>query len=356
MARGQSADLPARPESNAANKQKLAEARRKFNAGKIAEAEKLANECKRPGAKNRLFGDSAEKLLEDIKTCKNQDDAWKKDSSSPGAKRSRSNYLVSRARTLIEEGDFANADRLLTAAEKIQVQRGPGDLKPEQLRQQLALRGGGRQKTSLPVEAQPLASGKKLLTTQEDRTGNVPGDEDSLELPPQGVITADASDSELRKSKVEVAGIEMLDDDPAFGPIQAKGPKSPVKFSRQSSSKTPSDRAQADELLKQAQILLQEGRSDEARIKVQQAEKLDVAYDLLGLTPEYVLTQIELAERDTMLAQKAAAEEESIEPADKSTRIAAETELRRPMRIARRQARREGNDRKRPEPRHRPIL
>ena len=55
------------PTSDAAGQQKLAEARRNFNDGKIAEAEKLANECKKLGIKTRMFGDSPEKLPEDIK-------------------------------------------------------------------------------------------------------------------------------------------------------------------------------------------------------------------------------------------------------------------------------------------------
>ena len=100
-------------QSGASGKQKIAEARHKFNEGKIAEAEKLANECKKLGMRTRMFGDSPEKLLEDIKICKTQEAAWRKDNSSIVAKRGRSNYLVMRARTVLEEGDVANSHRLL---------------------------------------------------------------------------------------------------------------------------------------------------------------------------------------------------------------------------------------------------
>jgi len=317
------------PKSTAANKQKLAEARHKFNAGKIAEAEKLANECKRPGARNRMFGDSAEKLLEDIKICKDQDAAWKKDSSSPAAKISRSNYLVARARTVLDDGDAANADRLLSAAEKIQVLRGPNDLKPEELRQQLAGIGNGSQKAAGQNASGKSAAGQEVKSARSDGRRSLLEDENSLELPSEGVITADASDRELRSTKVETASFELpadnasADDKPANGAAAAKESKSPKKFVRQNPSKSAADRARADELLKEAQALLQEGRPDEARIKVQQAEKLDVAYDVLGDTPEYVLTLIERAERDTMLAQKATAGEESPEPAARPAQVAA---------------------------------
>ncbi|HEY2253358.1 MAG TPA: hypothetical protein VGH74_19930, partial [Planctomycetaceae bacterium] len=318
VARGQSADFSAQTasEPTPSPKQKLAEARRKFNDGKLAEAEKLANECKRPGAKNRMFGDSAEKLLEDIKICKSQDAAWRKDSSSIVAKRSRSNYLVMRARMVLEEGDVANAERLLAAAEQIQVQRGRGDLKPEQLRQILARKAAGSRKTfSPPISEQP-ASEEAVAGGGNDRTRNLLADEESLELPPEEVVTADASGSKLRNSKPETGGFELPDDEPAAAPATAKDAQSPAKFTRQNPSQAAADRARAQELLKQAQILLQEGRPDEARIKAQQAEKLDVAYDLLGVTPDYVLSLIERAERDTMLAQKPAAAEESAEPTD----------------------------------------
>ncbi len=48
--------------------------------------------------RTRMFGDSPEKLLEDIKVCKTQDAAWRKDHSSIVAKRNRSNYLLICAR------------------------------------------------------------------------------------------------------------------------------------------------------------------------------------------------------------------------------------------------------------------
>ncbi|HEV3026900.1 MAG TPA: hypothetical protein VG457_04965, partial [Planctomycetota bacterium] len=71
-----------------------------------------------------------------------------------------------------------------------------------------------------------------------------------------------------------------------------------------SSAKAAADRAKAEDLLNQAQALLDAGRVDEARAKVQQAEKLDVVYDdVLAVTPEYLLALIERAERDGLLAR-----------------------------------------------------
>src|SRR4029077_10256102 len=78
-----------------------------------------------------------------------------------------------------------------------------------------------------------------------------------------------------------------------------------------------SDRVRAQELLKQAESLVAEGRTEEARAKVQQAEKLDVAYeDALALTPDYLLAMIERAEHDGLLAQKGPA---SQDPSSKRT-------------------------------------
>ena len=56
--------------------------------------------------------------------------------------------------------------------------------------------------------------------------------------------------------------------------------------------------------MQQAQALLEAGRLEEAKAKVQQAEKLDVAYDdVLAVTPDYLLAMIERAERDGLLAR-----------------------------------------------------
>ncbi len=87
VARGQSADAMTEPgaapgypaaadslsadasekQRNDAAKKLLAEARQKFNAGKLAEAEKLARDCQTLGIRWKKFGPSPEKLIEEIK-------------------------------------------------------------------------------------------------------------------------------------------------------------------------------------------------------------------------------------------------------------------------------------------------
>src|SRR5262245_42330333 len=96
-----------------AAKRLIAEARAKFNAGKITEAEQLAKSCESLGVPTRMFRDSPQKILEDIKKYREQEASWKKDSSSTQAKRGRSNYLLERARQLIDEHDLANAERFV---------------------------------------------------------------------------------------------------------------------------------------------------------------------------------------------------------------------------------------------------
>jgi len=142
VVRGQSDDESSageRPASKTGEARKLlAEARRQFNAGMIVEAEKLAQNCKKLGAHWKMFGDSPERLLEQIKEYRKQEGAWKEDHTTTDARRNRSNYLLTRARQVLEEGDVATADRLVREAEQIKVKRDMRDLKPEQLRQQLA--------------------------------------------------------------------------------------------------------------------------------------------------------------------------------------------------------------------------
>jgi hypothetical protein len=92
----------------------LAQARQEFNRNNIAAAEKLALECQKLGMKPRMFGDSPDRLLEDIKESKRQAMLWRKDSTSNDAKRNRSNYMLQRARQMIEEGDYAQAERTIT--------------------------------------------------------------------------------------------------------------------------------------------------------------------------------------------------------------------------------------------------
>src|SRR5262245_27798240 len=248
----------------------LATARQQFNAGQVNEAEKLAQICRKLPVRWKLFGDNPDKLLEEIKECRQQEAAWKNDSTSAESRKQRSNYLLTRARQVLEEGDAASADRLVREAEQIKVKRGLADLKPEQLRQQLARKPASNRKA------------------------------------PAAVVQADA---------VQPAGVRqrdirqvVADEDESPGlPVEAGGENSPPLIGKSSPPKAAksADQAKARQLLQQAQELLEAGRIDEARAKVQQAEKLDVAYeDALALTPEYLTAMIDRAERDGILAKK----------------------------------------------------
>ncbi len=358
-----------------------------------------------------MFGDSPEKLLEDIKVYKTQEAAWRKDNSTNVAKRGRSNYLVMRARALMEEGDLANSDRLLREAEKIDILRAQSDLKPEQLRQQLArkidasprpagpaqpdgalladAKRSGQRRPGSDTAAVSTPSGKVPAVKLQAGTvsaakgpaaqvpvGNDPVDDESdseesmaqldsearvdsnegvnsdegLEEQPEPVLTADARRGSERRAKAEPSDDEEkpdvstaaatkrspapgakaqaeslelpADDEPQSSLLPAGKTlaKSQSKFPPENRSGSAADRAKAQEFLNQAQLLLHEGRTDEARAKVQQAEKLDVAYDVLGMTPEYLLAMIERAESDTLLAQAA--------PASTTKSTAAKTAMR----------------------------
>src|SRR5262249_3146411 len=113
-------------------------------------------------------------LLEEIKSYKIQEAVWKKDSTSNVAKKQHSNALLARARQMIEEGDYVNADRVLQEAEQIKVVRGSSDLKPVSFRQDLARRPKGLPK--------PAAAGQ-----------------------PTGIITADASRAAPRRNPAPTA-------------------------------------------------------------------------------------------------------------------------------------------------------
>src|SRR5262245_64983812 len=54
----------------------LATARQQFNAGQVNEAEKLAQICRKLPVRWKLFGDNPDKLLEEIKECRQQEAAW----------------------------------------------------------------------------------------------------------------------------------------------------------------------------------------------------------------------------------------------------------------------------------------
>jgi general secretion pathway protein D len=281
VARGQSDDQPAaapavRPSkapSESDARKMLGQARQQFNGGQVNEAEKTAQTCRKLPVRWKLFGDNPEKLLEEIKECRKQETAWKNDSSSTESRKQRSNYLLGRARQVLEEGDAANADRLVREAEQIKVKRGLADLKPEQLRQQLARK--------------PVSNRKA----------------------PSAVVQADAVQPAGARQR-DIRQVVADEDDSLSLPLDAGGENSPPIIGKSSppkaaAAKGSTDQAQARQLLQQAQELLEAGRTDEARAKVQQAEKLDVAYDdALALTPEYLTAMIERAERDGILAKK----------------------------------------------------
>src|SRR5205814_934293 len=114
-------------------------------------------------------------------------------------------------------------------------------------------------------------------------------EEEALELP------ADSAPEISPPSRAQAAGKAARPASPA---------KEGVKDSPAKTGGSKADRVQAQELLKQAEALLAEGRTQEARAKVQKAEKLDVAYeDALALTPDYLLAMIDRAERDTLMAR-----------------------------------------------------
>ena len=364
---GSASGSGAAPQSNSSSKQKIVAARRKFNEGKIDEAERLATECKKMGMKTRMFGESPEKLLEEIKVCKTQDAAWKKDSTSNVSKRARSNYLVRRAQAVYEEGDFANSDRLLRDAEKINLQRAPSDLNPEPLRQQLVRKignpkpgktaqperalladakrgpqprtdrevaeapsqkskvpaGNDRSKIARPApvepDEEPEERSEPVLTAEGRSTpeGKAQTDEAAAEEQPDVSLAADTNPeaasrkNEAAKPKAAPDPFELPADDddsersllPPGKTLTGAQPKSqPGKLLGSAA-----DRAQAQTLLNQAQLLFHEGKIEEARAKIQQAEKLDVAYDLLGVTPEHLTAQIDRAESDALLAKSAPA-------------------------------------------------
>ena len=79
-----------------------------------------------PVTVRRMFGDSPEKLIEDIKVCKVQEAAWRKDNSSNVAKRARSNYLLMRAQTLMDEGDYRGAIALLNEVVRLEPENYEG--------------------------------------------------------------------------------------------------------------------------------------------------------------------------------------------------------------------------------------
>lgn len=354
VARGQSGDQA--PRSTDSSKKLLADARQRFNAGNVADAERMANECKKLGMRSRLYGDSPEKLLEDIKIWRTQEATWRKDNSSVTAKRARSNYLLMRARQILGEGDRANAGRLLAEAEQIDFPHGPGDFKPEHIRQLLAQAAPKTRKPASPQQAEALTAETKRrvarpaqddfdtseieraaatpANTRNSATRQAKGDADFAAAPSTGTgkLTARRSspppavdDSDLidadepviaakpaAKSRAALAiqseadELGISDDNPPdAGTLlaqrnPAKSQPAPQADKRSAATK---DRLKAQELLEQAQALMNSGRFDEAEAKVRQADKLDVAYDVLGLTPDYLLTLIERGKRDEVLAK-----------------------------------------------------
>lgn len=116
----------------------IATARSAFNQGAIDDAEQIGLLAVEIQAPFKASEDGPEKLLAEIQECRKQDAAWKNDQSSPQAKRNRSNYLLRRAQHAAQQGDGEAAERFISDAEQIQVTPGVLDLKPSQVRQQLA--------------------------------------------------------------------------------------------------------------------------------------------------------------------------------------------------------------------------
>ena len=300
VARGQSGDAAGGEQSLAGASQrsdiarkKLAEARRKFNAGQIVEAEKLAHDVQDLKVRPKLFGESADRLLEDIKEYRKQEAAWKKDSVSVKARQNRSTYLLLRARQLISEGEMAAAERQIQEAEHIKVKRNLADPTPEKLRTEMARRMATSRPGSDVVQA-------------------------------AAVVTPESRRNDIRRINAEEEE-PALAEDPAEESLlpaarTAARPRATLADRSAPSSSSSANQARARELLKQAEADLNEGRLEEAKAKVKQADKLDVAYDdAMAITPDYMLAMIERAERDGLLARNQAPQKPSRGPAAKES-------------------------------------
>ena len=255
----------------------------KFNAGKVTEAEALAEKCRKLGVRWKLFGDNPEKLLEELRECRRQQAAWKNDSTSADAKRRHSNYLLTRARQVLEEGDAEGSDRLVREAEQIKVKRGLSDLKPEQMRQQLARKPGANRKPSAVVHADGVqADGLQMADSRARAVRQADGVQPAA-MPATGKQPGGAKRRDIRQVVADDETLELPEETAA--PSAGGGPRGASGRGERAGGEGAADRAKAQELLQQAQALLEAGRTDEARAKVQQAEKLDVAFEVMVPRP-----------------------------------------------------------------------
>ncbi|MCY2964314.1 MAG: hypothetical protein NT069_11880, partial [Planctomycetota bacterium] len=164
-------------------KELLAEARREFNCGHDEAAEKMARACHAQGLRPQLFGDSPDKLLEDIAEFRQVESSWKKDSRSPAAKKQRVAYLLKRARQVNEEADTVNAERYVRLADQAGLEgEGPLQYQMGVARKMLASRvtvaRGASARSSSANEMDEEAT-LRALEASDTETPSESGDESS---------------------------------------------------------------------------------------------------------------------------------------------------------------------------------
>ncbi|MFM7163417.1 MAG: hypothetical protein ACKO3P_23955, partial [Planctomycetaceae bacterium] len=198
-------------------KELLADARKAFNDGRDEVAEKLARECQAQGLRAQLFGDSPDKLLEDIAEYRQVEQSWKKDSRSEGAKKARVAYLLKRARQVMEEADPVNAERYVKLADQAGLTgEGPLQGKLALARKLMASRVTAARGSSNPSESASGAQVDELIDELESTDDLVEAE------PAREVPVAPEMDEAATESAGEDAPLEMPADESTGDPADAQ--------------------------------------------------------------------------------------------------------------------------------------
>jgi type II secretory pathway component GspD/PulD (secretin) len=250
-------------------RQLLKQARELYNAGKLEEAQTLAQKANAQPTHWGLFEDSPDKLMQDVRKAR-----LKRDQEEAG-------HVLVEARKLYEQGNLAEAERLAHRAERLHGPYSIWDLgdRPQKLLAEIDVAKAKNLKPSIPTP--PSAVAKK----EAEKKASEVAKKDAIKkeaaqpavaqnnLPPP--VWPEAKNSATNRVQQVTANNTRLSP---FMPTPPPAPANGVD-----------KKLQARTLLAEARRLQKEGRLLEARRKALEAQRLGASYGPDDDRPELVL-------------------------------------------------------------------
>jgi general secretion pathway protein D len=301
-------------------RQLVAESRQLMRDGRFDEARAAALKAKNLDTKFDLFADQPRMVLRDIDrlsgsltlTDNNQTESRKPETlpeinpfqapagpttsalAAQNEKRAKAQQLLSSARAMMRKSNFAGAKDLVNQARSLNAAYSLFDERPDVVMADIERLQKQFTPSTPPTEqrpANPFAEPAELISSNSAQP-NSKGNEDSPFLPESSPLA--------EKTSAQTPAAQQPAASPFDEPTQllsATDNAQPRVTQSVGSSALPNSNAarskQAADLLGQARQLIKVGRLDEAQALAQQADELDVIYELFADRPEDVYAAID---------------------------------------------------------------